>query len=356
MKSYLEARYALTENLAAVALSGSYGDLTGRPALGTAASTAAADYATAAQGALADSAVQPTDLAAVATSGAYSDLTGRPVLGTAAATAATDYATAAQGDLADSAVQPNDLATVAVSGAYGDLSGLPSLGTAAATDAGAYATAAQGGRADTAVQPGDLATVATSGAYADLTGLPALGTAAAQNVTAFATAAQGGRADSAVQPGDLAAVATSGSYSDLSGRPTLVTALDGLSDVALTSAAAQDRLRHDGTRFVNTPPILRSTLGSGSGARAINLNNGEYFTATSTGATTWTFANPRGSSAGFILQLTNGGAAAQTWPTSVDWPAGTAPTLTAAGVDVLVFVTDDGGTTWRGALSMGDSK
>ncbi len=38
--------------------------------------------------------------------GAYAALTGKPVLGTAAATAATDYATAAQGTKADAAVQP----------------------------------------------------------------------------------------------------------------------------------------------------------------------------------------------------------------------------------------------------------
>jgi hypothetical protein len=55
--------------------------------------------------ALADSATQPGDLAAVATSGAYADLTGKPTLGTAAAAATTDFATAAQGALADTAVQ-----------------------------------------------------------------------------------------------------------------------------------------------------------------------------------------------------------------------------------------------------------
>jgi len=46
-------------------------------------------------------------------------------LGTAATTAATAYATAAQGALADTATQPADLATVATTGAYGDLSGTP---------------------------------------------------------------------------------------------------------------------------------------------------------------------------------------------------------------------------------------
>ena len=50
-------------------------------------------------------------LATVASTGGYSDLTGLPTLGTAAATAATDYATAAQGTLADSAVQNNDSPT-----------------------------------------------------------------------------------------------------------------------------------------------------------------------------------------------------------------------------------------------------
>lgn len=78
------------------------------------------------------------------------------VLGTAAFTASTDYATAAQGALADSATQPGDLATVATTGAYSDLSGLPTLGTAAATDATDYATAAQGALADTALQPADI--------------------------------------------------------------------------------------------------------------------------------------------------------------------------------------------------------
>jgi len=39
-----------------------------------------------------------------------------------------------------------------------------------------------------------------------------------------------------------------------------------------------------------------------------------------------------------------------TWPTSVDWPSATAPTLTAtaSAVDQFVFYTHDGGTTWYG--------
>ena len=76
--------------------------------LGTASTAAIGDFATAAQGALAATAVQPGALAAVATSGAYSDLTGTPTLGTAAAAAVGDFATAAQGALAATALQPGD--------------------------------------------------------------------------------------------------------------------------------------------------------------------------------------------------------------------------------------------------------
>lgn len=62
------------------------------------------------------------DLGAVATSNDYADLDNLPTLGTAAATDAADYATAAQGALAGTAVQPNDLATVATSGSADDVS------------------------------------------------------------------------------------------------------------------------------------------------------------------------------------------------------------------------------------------
>ena len=95
-----------------------------------------------------------------------------------------------------------------------------------------------------------------------------------------------------------------------------------------------------------------------SGGTTVNLELGNYASATAVGAITWTFANPpTGARTGsLILELTNGGAYTQYWPAAVRWPAGTAPSLAAAGVDVLVFITDDAGTNWRGAISMGDSR
>lgn len=90
----------------------------------------------------------------------------------------------------------------------------------------------------------------------------------------------------------------------------------------------------------------------------VDLAQGNYFSYTVASTTTLTFSNtPSGTvSSGFVLELTNGGVATVTFPASVKWAGGVAPTLTASGVDVLVFITDDNGTTWRGAAAMIDSK
>lgn len=112
------------------------------------------------------------------------------------------------------------------------------------------------------------------------------------------------------------------------------------------------------TRTIQNYGVTHNALGSGSGTRDINLQNGNFVSATVAGATTFTFSNPLASphACGFILELTNGGSASVIWPTSIRWPKGTAPALTGSGVDVLAFMTDDGGTNWRGVLSMSDSK
>jgi hypothetical protein len=104
--------------------------------------------------------------------------------------------------------------------------------------------------------------------------------------------------------------------------------------------------------------LAHNALNNVSGGTTINMELGNYVSATAVGAVTWTFANPpTGARAGsIILELTNGGAYTQYWPAAVRWPSGSAPSLAAAGVDVLVFITDDGGANWRGAISMGDSR
>lgn len=88
-------------------------------------------------------------------------------------------------------------------------------------------------------------------------------------------------------------------------------------------------------------------------AADVDLSAGDVFTVTISAATTLTFSNvPAGKAATFNLIITNGGAATVTWPTSVKWASGTAPTLTASGVDVLTFLTPDGGVTWYGTVAV----
>jgi len=101
-----------------------------------------------------------------------------------------------------------------------------------------------------------------------------------------------------------------------------------------------------------------NALGNVGTAATINFESGNFFSATSTAATTWAFTNPvaSGDFGGFVLELTNGGAFTQAFPAAVDWPGGAAPTLTASGKDILVFVTRDAGTTYHGMAASLDSK
>ena len=87
-----------------------------------------------------------------------------------------------------------------------------------------------------------------------------------------------------------------------------------------------------------------------SGAVTVDLDTGNNFSTAMAGAVTYTFSNPAtsGKVSSFTLKVVNDGNAI-TWPASVDWPAATAPTLSASGAtDVFVFYTHDGGTTWYG--------
>ena len=99
-----------------------------------------------------------------------------------------------------------------------------------------------------------------------------------------------------------------------------------------------------------------TTITSSSNAATINLRDGNVFLHDLTENVTYTFSNPAasGRASAFILKVIQDSSARTiTWPSSVDWPAATAPTLTATnnGVDVFVFFTIDGGTTYYGFVA-----
>jgi hypothetical protein len=102
---------------------------------------------------------------------------------------------------------------------------------------------------------------------------------------------------------------------------------------------------------------FKETKAASSGNN-FDLATANYFTHTVSGATTFTVSNTAssGSVSSFIIDLTNGGSAAITWWANMKWVAGTAPTLTSSGRDVLGFFTHNGGTTWTGLVIGKDVK
>lgn len=104
--------------------------------------------------------------------------------------------------------------------------------------------------------------------------------------------------------------------------------------------------------------IEGSAIGNTGATRTFDLTTANFFSATLDQNSTWTFSNPSGSGdfCGFVVELTNGGAFTITYPAAVDWVGGTAPTLTASGKDLLLFVTRDAGTTWLGLVAGLDIK
>lgn len=81
----------------------------------------------------------------------------------------------------------------------------------------------------------------------------------------------------------------------------------------------------------------------------IDCSAGNFFTKTINANSTFTFSNvPSSRAFAFTLELTHTSGTV-TWPTTVRWPGGTAPTLTTSRVHLFTFVTDDGGSNWRAA-------
>lgn len=125
--------------------------------------------------------------------------------------------------------------------------------------------------------------------------------------------------------------------------PTVALAID-----AEVNFADQLATRPEMKDYAETVNAIGST---GGGTQDIDLTLGNVVTATvDTSANTFTFSNPSatGKACSFTLILTNGGSQTVNWPSSVDFPGGSAPTLTTSGVDVLVFTTVDAGTRWYG--------
>jgi cytoskeletal protein CcmA (bactofilin family) len=126
---------------------------------------------------------------------------------------------------------------------------------------------------------------------------------------------------------------------------TGVTASTGTGSVVLSASPT-----FTGTVTTATADLLGSVRGNIVAVAALDIDcsAGNYFTKTINANSTFTFSNAPSSRAyAFTLELTHTSGTI-TWPASVQWPNGTAPTLTTGKTHLLTFVTDDAGTRWRG--------
>lgn len=148
----------------------------------------------------------------------------------------------------------------------------------------------------------------------------------------YATAAQGTLAASALQPSSIG---------------TTVQAYDA--DTTKNDTANSFTALQTFTAGIDSNGAgYRSGITS-MGALDINCSLGNYFTKTINGNSTFTVSNvPSSRAYAFTLELTHTSGTV-TWFSGVKWPGNTAPTLTTGKVHLFTFITDDGGTSWRGS-------
>jgi len=162
--------------------------------------------------------------------------------------------------------------------------------------------------------------------------------------------------DLTIGDGNAGTITFTGASKTLSVEDTSVVNQDLTTDAGVTFAAiTANGVLSMGDNVLSRPEIKDysesvSAIGSDT-TPELDIVNGNVFTDTiDTGETTFTFSNPSasGTACSFTLILTNGGSQTVNWPGAVDWAAGTAPSLTSSGTDVLVFTTIDAGTIWYG--------
>lgn len=133
-----------------------------------------------------------------------------------------------------------------------------------------------------------------------------------------------------------------------------------ITDPLLISHSTIDQLDSDDhpqyTRVTDGGKEALATDATVSGAKTIDLADGNVHQLTLTGNATLTFTgatNAKGCSFVLILLQDGVGGRTVTWPGSVQWPSGLAPVLATAGggVDIISFLSSDGGSNWYGAYT-----
>lgn len=221
------------------------------------------------------------------------------------------------------------------------------------------------------IPPPAVAPVDSGPALGDLFGAyPAPTVAAIQGTPVSATPPTGGQGlvYNAISGQYEPTTAVAGLTVDDEGTPlaTLATSIDFVGagvTASGTGAAKTITIPGPGTGFVTNTlggKEVVDTIAALGATHTLDLAGGNVFDATLTAACTLTFAGATvGVACSFSLLLRQDGTGGwtTTWPGSVVWADGTAPTLdeTLSTVAVLTFFTLDGGTVWYGFPTGGGS-
>jgi hypothetical protein len=139
-------------------------------------------------------------------------------------------------------------------------------------------------------------------------------------------------------------------YAPNGGVDKILKAISDVADAALARAGGS----MTGEIDVLTARYFGGNLGNMTGTVTLDLDTANAFWGTVTGPVTFAFSNvPASGDAVFVtLEVINGGSQVLTWPASVTWVGGSAPTFTTSGTDIVTLYTRDGGTKWRAAMAM----
>ena len=161
----------------------------------------------------------------------------------------------------------------------------------------------------------------------------------------YAASASGDLAHEALASGNAALVDASAAQA--SGNAALVDAGVALASGNAGIAYADTKLAISGG--ITDGQIRSVVTALGANGSGTTVSSGNYFPATLSVDSTVTFVSPYPADSYSLTYEVNHTGGTISWDSSIKWPADTAPTLTTGKTHLFMFVTDDSGTTWRGA-------
>lgn len=141
-------------------------------------------------------------------------------------------------------------------------------------------------------------------------------------------------------PNIIVGIATANTELDVGVGGTVITALSSTGGVGLGTTTPVSKFDLLGSSTQNIVSVASSN---------INCSLGNYFIDTVNGNKTYTISGIVTNRVySFSLEVTHT-TGSITWFSGVEWPGGTPPTLSTGKTHLFMFITDDGGSRWRGS-------